>query len=158
MRQIYWTAIALIVTMGNSPAFAQSKAAMHAGVSRSRVVEQPVTPVKATDILRVERIDFAAHQAITPHAHPVPTLSYVLSGEALYQGECGQARIVRAGDTFYMPAGVPIIKLDTGDQPLEFLAIFLRTKGDIDDGDPRMTVPYPMAGATTDRNGVPCRK
>lgn len=44
-------------------------------------------------------------QASAPHRHPGPVLGYVLEGEYEWAVDDNPAKVLKAGDTFYEPAG-----------------------------------------------------
>ena len=44
-------------------------------------------------------------QAGTPHRHPGPVLGYVIEGEYEWAIDDNESRVLKAGETFYEPAG-----------------------------------------------------
>jgi quercetin dioxygenase-like cupin family protein len=74
-----------------------------------------VKPLAARDI--VEKVDgkeakatavevtLEAGQAGAPHRHPGPVLGYVLEGEYEWAIDDNEAKVLKAGETFYEPAG-----------------------------------------------------
>ena len=74
-----------------------------------------VKPIAARDI--VEKVDgkeakatavevtLEAGQAGSPHRHPGPVLGYVLEGEYEWAIDDNESRVLKAGETFYEPAG-----------------------------------------------------
>jgi quercetin dioxygenase-like cupin family protein len=88
------------------------------GMTAARHDENPSGSVKALaarDIL--EKVDgkgakatavevtLEAGQAGAPHHHPGPVLGYVLEGEYEWAIDDQPARVLKAGETFYEPAG-----------------------------------------------------
>lgn len=57
--------------------------------------------VKATAV----EVTLEAGQAGAPHRHPGPVLGYVLEGEYEWAIDDQPAKILKAGETFYEPAG-----------------------------------------------------
>jgi quercetin dioxygenase-like cupin family protein len=74
-----------------------------------------VKPIAARDI--VEKVDgkaakatavevtLEAGQAGAPHRHPGPVLGYVLEGEYEWAVDDNEPKVLKAGETFYEPAG-----------------------------------------------------
>jgi quercetin dioxygenase-like cupin family protein len=74
-----------------------------------------VKPIAARDI--VEKVDgkeakatavevtLEAGQAGSPHRHPGPVLGYVLEGEYEWAIDDNVSKVLKAGETFYEPAG-----------------------------------------------------
>jgi quercetin dioxygenase-like cupin family protein len=74
-----------------------------------------VKPLAARDI--VEKVDgkeakatavevtLEAGQAGSPHRHPGPVLGYVIEGEYEWAIDDNESRVLKAGETFYEPAG-----------------------------------------------------
>jgi quercetin dioxygenase-like cupin family protein len=126
------------------------------GVSFRNLATEKIDPVVPASEIVADLIRFEPNLKIEPHAHSVPSLTIVLEGTATLKMECQAARQIGPGDTFFMPANVPIVKLDTSTAPLVFVTIFVRKAGDPAREDKTMTLVYPKATATTDRNGLPC--
>ncbi|MFO0847990.1 MAG: cupin domain-containing protein [Gemmataceae bacterium] len=74
-----------------------------------------VKPIAARDI--AEKVDgkeakatavevtLEPGQAGTPHRHPGPVLGYVLEGEYEWAIDDNESKVLKAGETFYEPAG-----------------------------------------------------
>jgi quercetin dioxygenase-like cupin family protein len=88
------------------------------GLAPARHDEKPrgsVKPLAARDI--AEKVDgkearatavevtLEPGQASAPHRHPGPVLGYVIEGEYEWAIDDGPAKVLKAGDTFYEPAG-----------------------------------------------------
>lgn len=88
------------------------------GLTAARHDEKPhgsVKPLATRDI--VEKIDgkgaratavevtLEPGQASAPHRHPGPVLGYVIEGEYEWAIDDSPAKTLKAGDTFYEPAG-----------------------------------------------------
>lgn len=50
-------------------------------------------------------VSFEPGQTSAPHRHPGPVFGYVLEGEFEWAIDKGPAKVFKAGDTFYEPAG-----------------------------------------------------
>ncbi len=59
-------------------------------------------PTRAT----TQEVTFEPGVASAPHRHPGPVFGYVLEGELEFQAGDAPAQTLKAGDTFYEPAGV----------------------------------------------------
>jgi len=59
-------------------------------------------PTRAT----TQEVTFAPGAASAPHHHPGPAFGYVLKGELEFQAGDAPVRKLKAGETFYEPAGV----------------------------------------------------
>lgn len=100
----------LVLTAGVGLAAGGMTAARHDEKSHGSV-----KPIAARDI--VEKVDgkearatavevtLEAGQAGSPHRHPGPVLGYVLEGEYEWAVDDQEAKVLKAGETFYEPAG-----------------------------------------------------
>jgi quercetin dioxygenase-like cupin family protein len=61
------------------------------------------------------------------HNHPCPVVGHVVSGSILFQLEGDSAKVLKAGEAFYEPAGTPIVHFDNASEtePLKFIAYYL---------------------------------
>ena len=102
------------------------------GSSTSRVVEFDAVLEQNVETSHVEarRIFMKAGTAAGRHIHNCPVVGTVLSGGVLLQVAGHPAQLLRAGDAFYEPAGVPIYHFDARDDDIEFLAFFLLRNGE----------------------------
>ncbi len=63
------------------------------------------------------------------HFHPGPETSYVIEGSASLEVEGEVPRIVKAGDSFAIPAGKVHDAKVVGDKPVKVLATYIIEKG-----------------------------
>ena len=63
------------------------------------------------------------------HTHPGPETSYVVEGSASLEVEGETPRLVKAGDSFAIPAGKVHDAKVVGDKPVKVLATYIIEKG-----------------------------
>jgi quercetin dioxygenase-like cupin family protein len=63
------------------------------------------------------------------HTHPGPETSYVVDGSASLEVEGEAPRLVKAGDSFAIPAGKVHDAKVVGDKPVKVLATYIIEKG-----------------------------
>ncbi len=63
------------------------------------------------------------------HTHPGPETSYVVEGSASLEVEGEAPRLVKAGDSFAIPAGKVHDAKVVGDKPVKVLATYIIEKG-----------------------------
>jgi len=63
------------------------------------------------------------------HTHPGPETSYVVEGSATLEVEGEVPRLVKAGDSFAIPAGKVHDAKVVGDKPVKVLATYIIEKG-----------------------------
>jgi quercetin dioxygenase-like cupin family protein len=66
----------------------------------------------AVHLVKGVRIKFGPGQPSGRHRHPVPTVGVVTSGSFNFQREGEAARVLKAGDSFFEPAGRTILQFD----------------------------------------------
>lgn len=78
----------------------------------------------------VREIDFKPLQATGLHSHPCPVISYIVTGDVLFQVDGQAPRIVHAGEVLYEPADKKILHFDnhSSTQSLTFIAYYLLNK------------------------------
>jgi quercetin dioxygenase-like cupin family protein len=76
-------------------------------------------------VVQVEVGDFRFKpgQVAPVHTHEAPAVGYVTKGMIIYQVEGGKPQILRAGDAFFEPVGIRILRFDNASATEE--AIFL---------------------------------
>jgi quercetin dioxygenase-like cupin family protein len=77
----------------------------------------------------VARVEVAPGAYAGRHTHPGDEISYVLDGEAelLIQGQ--PPRIVKAGESFIIPAGTVHDAHNASDKPIHLLGVYVVEKG-----------------------------
>lgn len=63
------------------------------------------------------------------HTHPGEELTYILEGEIELRVDGEPPRVVRAGETFFLPAGVVHEGVNTGSSKTKVLATYIVDKG-----------------------------
>lgn len=76
-------------------------------------------------VVQVEVGDFhfKPGQVAPVHTHEAPAIGYVTKGMIIYQAEGGKPQILRAGDAFFEPVGIRILRFDNASATEE--AVFL---------------------------------
>ena len=77
----------------------------------------------------VARVEVAAGARAGRHTHPGDEISYVMDGtvELLIDGQ--PARVVKAGESFVVPAGVVHDAHNGGDTPVKLVGVYVVEKG-----------------------------
>lgn len=75
------------------------------------------------------RAEFGPGGGIGKHTHPGEELSYVLQGTLILEVEGQAPRKVKAGEVFFIPAGVVHAGRNAGKGPLKVLATYVVEKG-----------------------------
>ena len=78
-------------------------------------------------LIKGARIRFAPGQPTGFHRHPVSTVGVVTAGSFVFQAEGQEERRLRTGDSFFEPAGRPILRFDnaSGTEPAEIVCFYL---------------------------------
>ncbi len=63
------------------------------------------------------------------HTHPGVETGYVLEGETVMSIEGQPDKVIKAGDSYTIPAGVPHDARATGDRPVKVLAVYIVERG-----------------------------
>ena len=77
----------------------------------------------------VARVEVAPGARAGRHTHPGDEISYVLEGQAELLIDGQPPRIVKAGESFVIPAGVVHDAHNSGDQPTELVGVYVVEKG-----------------------------
>ncbi len=83
-------------------------------------------------LIKGARIRFAPGQPTGLHRHPMSTVGVVTEGSFTFQREGEDARVLRAGDGFFEPAGRTILRFDNASptEPAEIVAYTLTDRDD----------------------------
>jgi quercetin dioxygenase-like cupin family protein len=98
-------------------------------ISRSIVLDQPLTPAWTTHRVEVRRISIAAGHPAGLHVHNCPVFGSIEAGSVVYQVDGRPESVLAPGDTFYEPEGARIARFDARDDGVTFLAYFLLDAG-----------------------------
>jgi quercetin dioxygenase-like cupin family protein len=95
----------------------------------SEVLPAANPPVR---LIKGARIRFAPGQPTGLHRHPMSTVGVVTEGRFAFQREGEEARVLRAGDGFFEPAGQTILRFDNASstEPAEIVAYYLTDRDD----------------------------
>ncbi|MFF4490959.1 cupin domain-containing protein [Streptomyces sp. NPDC001544] len=83
----------------------------------------------ATERVQVGRIHRLAGHASGRHVHNGPVVGSIVEGTVRFQVEGQAETVLRPGDVFFEPAGVPIAHFDAMDEDVTFLGYFPLTAG-----------------------------
>jgi quercetin dioxygenase-like cupin family protein len=101
--------------------------AQQAGFTRTPLQDQPLSdPARHAVQARAE---FAPGIAAGKHTHPGEELGYVLEGEVLLEIEGQPPRTVKAGEAFFVPAGLVHDGKNTSSGVTKVLATYIVEKG-----------------------------
>ena len=99
-----------------------------AGLHRTDLLRKDLD-VAGREVLQV-RVDFDAGVASPNHSHPGVEVAYVIDGTFEYQLEGQPPITLKAGDSLYIPAGVPHIAKNVGTAKASELATYIVKKGE----------------------------
>lgn len=121
-RLALWTAVALVGAGSAGALMAQAS-----GLSRTLVGRADVS-VPGREAV-VARVEVAPGAKAGRHTHPGDEISYVIEGEAtlLIDGEA--PRVVKAGESFVIPAGVVHDAHNAGSTPTKLVGVYVVEKG-----------------------------
>lgn len=77
----------------------------------------------------VARVEVAAGAHAGRHTHPGDEISYVTEGEVELLVDGQPPRIVKAGESFVVPAGVVHDAHNAGDKPVKLVGVYVVEKG-----------------------------
>ena len=106
---------------------------------QTRVEEQPVTRAELLAVsltkpsiaerIVTQRIEMAAGTTGQKHYHPVPVVGYVVAGAIAFQIEGQETQVLHAGDAFYEPADVVVVRWESvGTTRAVFVANYIATE------------------------------
>jgi quercetin dioxygenase-like cupin family protein len=98
-------------------------------LSRVIIMDQKLPEPLAAQRVEIRRITIAPGCAGGLHVHNGPVFGSIETGSAAYQIEGEPETVLRAGDVFYEPEGVPIARFDALEDGVTFLAYFLLADG-----------------------------
>ena len=77
----------------------------------------------------VARVEVAPGAVAGRHVHPGDEISYVLEGETEVLIDGQPPRVVKAGESFVIPAGIVHDARNTSDAPVRLVGVFVVEKG-----------------------------
>ena len=102
-------------------------------LQRVPVLEEAVPSTNpAIKLVRGARIRFAPRQTTGLHRHPISVAGVVTAGSFIFKREGEPEKIIKAGDSFFEPAGVTTERFDNASstEPAELVAFFLTDSKD----------------------------
>jgi quercetin dioxygenase-like cupin family protein len=82
--------------------------------------------------VEIKEIVFQPGQRTGLHFHPCPVVGYIAEGTVAFQIEGGEEKTLRAGDAFFEPPNVKILRFDNGSDSkgTRFIAFYLLDASD----------------------------
>jgi quercetin dioxygenase-like cupin family protein len=105
-------------------------------ISRVLVMDTLLRPAKATSRVEARRITLAPGFAVGDHVHNGPVFGSILEGSVIFQVAGEPESLLKPGDLFHEPEGVPV-RFDSTDEGATFLAYFLLADGQ----EPEISMP-----------------
>ena len=102
-------------------------------LQRVPVLEEAIPSTNpAIKLVRGARIRFAPRQPTGLHRHPISVAGVVTAGSFIFKREGEPETIIKAGDSFFEPAGVTTERFDNASstEPAELVAFFLTDSKD----------------------------
>lgn len=93
-------------------------------MTREVLLEGRLPMAPTTERVEVRRIHILAGHPAGRHVHNGPVFGSIVKGSVLFQVEGEAEVILRPGDVFFEPAGVPVAHFDALDENVTFLAYF----------------------------------
>jgi quercetin dioxygenase-like cupin family protein len=121
-RRAGTTALALLLAGSAGLLWAQAS-----GLTRTLVGKGDVS-VPGREAV-VARVEVAAGAHAGRHTHPGDEISYVLEGQVELLVDGQPPRIVKAGESFVVPAGTVHDAHNAGDQPVKLVGVYVVEKG-----------------------------
>jgi quercetin dioxygenase-like cupin family protein len=85
--------------------------------SKETIYRKPLYTASLEQAKKVEKVEikeivFQPSQKTGLHFHPCPVVGYIAEGTVAFQVEGSEERTLRAGDAFFEPPNVKILKFD----------------------------------------------
>ena len=93
-------------------------------MTREVLLDARLSETLATERVEVRHIHMLAGYEPGRHIHNGPVIGSIVEGSVLFQVEGQNEIILRPGDVFFEPAGVPIAHFDAMDEDVTFLGYF----------------------------------
>jgi len=118
---------AMIAVLGITLFSANTAYAQIPGIKRAELQRHDLSTA-GKEAVQV-RIDFAPGAAFGMHTHPGEEVIYVLEGTLEYEVEGKPAKVLKAGDVLFIPAGVKHAAKNVGKTEGKELATYIVEKG-----------------------------
>jgi len=122
MKRLHSAVIALALAGAAGLLYAQAS-----GLTRTLVGRADVS-VPGREAV-VARVEVAPGAKAGRHTHPGDEISYVMEGEAELLIDGQPPRIVKAGESFVIPAGVVHDAHNASDKPIKLVGVYVVEKG-----------------------------
>ena len=122
LHRLSLAAIALALATGASLLHAQAS-----GLTRTLLGKADIS-VPGREAV-VAQVELAPGAKAGRHTHPGDEISYVLEGETQLLIDGQPARVVKAGESFVIPAGVVHDAHNTSDKPVKLVGVYVVEKG-----------------------------
>lgn len=99
-------------------------------ITRTVLLDQPLSPPRGTHRVEVRRIAIAPRRAAGLHVHNGPVFGSIETGSAVYQIEGEAAVVLGPGDVFHEPEGARLARFDAEADGVTFLGYFLLGAGE----------------------------
>ncbi len=122
------TAIAALSGLAQAGEAGQTNANWKNGIHRTDLVKQDIH-VHGHEVIQA-LVDIDPGVASPKHSHPGEEVAYVVSGTFEYQLEGREPIILKAGDSLFIPDGVPHVAKNIGKDKASELATYTVRKGE----------------------------
>ncbi|HEX6707893.1 MAG TPA: cupin domain-containing protein [Albitalea sp.] len=122
MKTLHRLTLALALAAGASLLYAQAS-----GLTRTLLAKADVS-VPGREAV-VARVEVAPGAKAGRHTHPGDEISYVLEGETELLIDGQPPRVVKAGESFVIPAGVVHDAHNSSDKPVKLVGVYVVEKG-----------------------------
>lgn len=96
-------------------------------IYRKPLLTAVLQQAKKVGKVEIKEIVFQPSQKTGLHFHPCPVVGYIAEGAVTFQIEGGEERTLRAGEAFFEPPSVKILKFDNASDTkgMKFIAFYL---------------------------------
>src|SRR5215475_586411 len=103
-------------------------------IYRKPLLTAVLEQAKKVGKVEIKGIVFQPSQKTGLHFHPCPVVGYIAEGTVAFQVEGSEEKTLRAGDAFFEPPNVKILKFDNASDKngMKFIAFYLL---DADEGE-----------------------
>ncbi|MFZ6044623.1 cupin domain-containing protein [Pseudomonas sp. CR3202] len=122
------TAFAALSGLAQAGESAQANASWKNGIHRTDLAKQDIH-VHGQEVIQA-RVDIDPGVASPRHSHPGEEVAYVISGTFEYRLEGREPVILKAGDSLFIPDGVPHVAKNVGGEKASELATYVVRKGE----------------------------
>jgi len=101
-------------------------------IFRKPLLTAALEEAKKVGKVEIKEIVFQPGQKTGLHFHPCPVVGYIAEGGVTFQIEGGEGETLRAGDAFFEPPNVKILRFDNASDTkgMKFIAFYLLDAGE----------------------------